>query len=227
MNIRIKDDRVEIDGYVNSVERLSKPLQDRGGTFKERVKVGAFKKALERARDVRIFLNHNSKRDLGGITDGNLELKEDAIGLHARSVISDEDVVEQARRGDLVGWSFGFSDVDVEMTNENGVPVRNIKDMILYEVSLINKDAIPAYDGTLVAVRAGTDEMYNLADICETEINIRAEGTEEPEEQETPEADPEEKENKANENDNQADEQGPADYRNLYYQIIIEGMKGD
>lgn len=215
MNIRIKDDRVEIDGYVNSVERLSKPLQDRGGTFKERVKVGAFKKALERARDVRMFLNHNSKRDLGGTADGNLELKEDAIGLHARAQIHDEEVIDQARRGDLVGWSFGFSDVDVEMTEENGIPVRNIKDMILYEVSLINKDAIPAYDGTLVAVRAGTGELYNLSDICETETHIRAEAPEEiPEE--TPEEKPEETpaENPENEKDNHADGPGAFDYRN-------------
>ena len=89
MNIRVTKDSVEIDGYVNAVERLSKPLKDRLGEFVERVKVGAFKRALERAEDVRILLNHDWTRDLGGIKDGNLELYEDAIGLHARATITD------------------------------------------------------------------------------------------------------------------------------------------
>ena len=100
MNIRVTKDSVELEGYVNAVERLSKPLKDRLGKFVERVKVGAFKKALERAEDVRILLNHDWKRDLGGIKDGNLELYEDAIGLHARATITDKDVVEQAKRGE-------------------------------------------------------------------------------------------------------------------------------
>ena len=38
MNIRIKNDAVEIDGYVNAVERLSRPLKDRLGEFMERIK---------------------------------------------------------------------------------------------------------------------------------------------------------------------------------------------
>lgn len=38
MEIRIKDDSVEIDGYVNAIERLSKPLNSRIGKFVERIK---------------------------------------------------------------------------------------------------------------------------------------------------------------------------------------------
>lgn len=174
MNIRIKDDTVEIDGYVNAVERLSKPLTDRLGKFIERVKVGAFKKALERADDVRILLNHDWERDLGGTKDGTLELKEDAIGLHARATINDKEVAEMAKRGDLVGWSFGFTDRDVEQGEENGLTVRNVKDLDLYEVSLISRGKIPAYDGTLVAIRTADDSTsLNIADI--TESNLRVE----------------------------------------------------
>lgn len=174
MNIRIKDDTVEIDGYVNAVERLSKPLTDRLGKFIERVKVGAFKKALERADDVRILLNHDWERDLGGTKDGTLELKEDAIGLHARATIKDKEVAEMAKRGDLVGWSFGFTDRDVEQGEENGLTVRNVKDLDLYEVSLISRGKVPAYDGTLVAVRTADDSTsLNIADI--TESNLRVE----------------------------------------------------
>lgn len=208
MNIRVNKDSVEIDGYVNAVERLSKPLSDRLGKFVERVKAGAFKRALERADDVRILLNHDWNKDLGGTKDGNLELYEDAIGLHARATITDKDVVEQARRGDLVGWSFGFTDRDVEQGEENGLTVRNVKDLNLYEVSLINRSKVPAYDGTLVAVRSADDsESVNIADVTESDISLRVD------------------EEQPVNNDNHAADNGAVDYTE--YHQIIEEMKGD
>ena len=208
MNIRVTKDSVELDGYVNAVERLSKPLKDRLGEFVERVKVGAFRRALERADDVRILLNHDWSRDLGGIKDGNLELHEDAIGLHARATITDKEVVEQARRGELRGWSFGFTDRDVEQGEENGMIVRNVKDLDLYEVSLINRSKVPAYDGTLVAVRTADDKSMNISEVIESELNLRVE-----EEQPT-------------NNDNHADEnKGAVDYTK--YKEIIADMKGE
>lgn len=210
MNIRIKENAVEIDGYVNAVERLSKPLKDRLGEFVERIKVGAFKRALDRADDVRILLNHQWDRDLGGIKDGNLELHEDAIGLHARATITDPEVIEQAKRGELRGWSFGFTDRDVEKGEENGLTVRNVKDLDLYEVSLINRQRVPAYDGTLVAVRAADETLYNLGDVTETETKL--------EETETRTEEPEPIEDNA-------DEKGALDYTE--YHKIIEEMKGE
>ena len=208
MNIRVNKDSVEIDGYVNAVERLSKPLSDRLGKFVERIKCGAFKRALERADDVRILLNHDWTKDLGGTKDGNLELYEDAIGLHARATITDKDVVEQARNGELVGWSFGFTDRDVEQGEENGITVRNVKDLNLYEVSLINRSRVPAYDGTLVAVRSADDsESVNIADVTESDIKIRVD------------------EEQPNNEDNHAAGNGAVDYTE--YHKIIEEMKGD
>jgi HK97 family phage prohead protease len=215
MNIRITENAVEIDGYVNAVERLSKPLKDRLGEFVERIKVGAFKRALERTDDVRILLNHDWSRDLGGIKDGNLELHEDAIGLHARATITDKEVVEQAKRGELRGWSFGFTDRDVEKGEENGLTVRNVKDLDLYEVSLINRQRVPAYDGTLVAVRAADETLYNLGDVTETETKLE-ERTEEKTEERTEEPEP---------NEDNADEKGALDYTE--YHKIIEEMKGE
>lgn len=176
MNIRVTGDSVEIDGYVNAVERLSKPLNDRLGKFVERVKVGAFQRALDRADDVRILLNHEWARDLGGTKEGNLELYEDAIGLHARTTITDAEVVKQARNGELVGWSFGFTDRDVEQGEENGLVVRNVKDLDLYEVSLINREKIPAYDGTLIAVRTADDKnSVNIGDMIAEKVNLTVE----------------------------------------------------
>lgn len=179
MEIRIKGDTVHIDGYVNSVERKSKPLWSRMGQFVERIRKGAFKKALERNDNVRILLNHDPSRDLGGTKDGNLELEEDNIGLHARATITDPEVVQKAKNGDLVGWSFGFYDREVEnKRDEDGFPLRDVKDLDLEEVSLLDRTKIPAYDGTLVAVRSEESSVF-YGETFADEINLREEQTEE------------------------------------------------
>lgn len=166
MKIQIREDSVTIEGYVNAVERASKPLNSRLGKFVEKICAGAFKRALGRAEDVRILLNHDWSKDLGGIKDGNLELEEDNIGLHARATITDPEVIKDARNGDLVGWSFGFDDVDVENARdeETGLPFRKVKDLNLAEVSLLNRRKSPAYVGTLVNVRDDGSTVYYSED---------------------------------------------------------------
>ncbi len=173
MEIRIKKDAVEISGYVNAVERKSKPLWSRMGQFIERICKGAFGKALKRNDNVRILLNHDWNRDLGGTKDGNLELNEDSIGLHARATITDPEVVEKAKNGDLVGWSFGFYDREVEnKRDEDGYPLRDVKDLDLEEVSILDKSHTPAYDGTLVSVRSEEKSVF-YGDTFEDGMNIR------------------------------------------------------
>ena len=186
MNIRIRADSVEIDGYVNAVERKSKPLLSRMGRFVERICKGAFKRALEREDDVRLLLNHDPQMDLGGTKDGNLELNEDNIGLHARAIITNPEVVKKAREGKLRGWSFGFLDRVVEhKRDEDGMPLRDVIDMDLKEVSLLDDTKTPAYDGTLVAVRSEEESLF-IGDSIEDQIEVREETPEEvPEQQET------------------------------------------
>lgn len=154
MKVNIREDKVEIEGYVNAIERNSKPLMSRIGRFIERICKGAFKKAIKRNDDIHILLNHDWNRDLGSTKAGNLELEEDNIGLHARAVITDPDVVTKARNGDLVGWSFGFQDREVENRTEQGMPLREVKDLDLFEVSILDRSRSPAYEGTLVSARS-------------------------------------------------------------------------
>ena len=181
MEINIRDDCVEITGYVNSVERNSKPLLSRIGKFIERVCKGAFTKALERNDNVKLLLNHDPERQLGSTKEGNLELHEDAIGLHARATIRDCDVIEKARRGELVGWSFGFYDtpdgVEQGIDEESRLPLRKLRDLMLEEVSILDKTKTPAYDGTLVAVRSDDTAIY-YSDILTDEPEIREEKVE-------------------------------------------------
>lgn len=153
MQINIREDSVEIEGYVNAVERNSKPLMSRMGKFIERIKAGAFTRALKRNDDVHVLLNHDWQRDLGSTKQGNLELIEDNIGLRAKCTITDKDVMEKAKRGDLVGWSFGFYDRDVKNGVENGMLTREVNDLDLEEVSILDRSKVPAYDGTLIMAR--------------------------------------------------------------------------
>ena len=196
MKISIREDKVTIEGYVNAVERNSKPLTERGVTFIERIGAGAFKRAIERAKDIRILLNHKKDRDLGGLSDGNLELEEDNIGLKARAEITDPEVIEDARKGNLVGWSFGFVDDDVTQLRdeESGLPLRKVNDLVLYEVSLLNRSKSPAYVGTLVNVRDdGTEERVNYSEEYEDEVEVIDEVEKRSEETREETKDPEEK----------------------------------
>lgn len=182
MNIILRDDKVIIDGYVNAIERNSKPLMSRLGRFFERICKGAFTKALDRAEDVRILLDHNPDRDLGGIKDGNLQLTEDTIGLRAHAEITDAEVIKTAREGNLVGWSFGFYDtedgVELSMDADTGLPVRKVTDLILEEVSLLDKAMTPAYDGTLVTIR-NDGKTISFSETSE-EMELRFEQSEQP-----------------------------------------------
>ena len=173
MKVNIRADKVEIEGYVNAIERDSKPLWSRVGQFIERICKGAFKKALKRNDDVHILLNHDWTRDLGSTKQGNLELEEDNIGLRVRACITDPEVVKKARAGELVGWSFGFSDRDVENSIRDGMPHRAVKDLDLAEVSILDKRKSPAYEGTLITARAEEDALHFRGEDFIDEVEVK------------------------------------------------------
>lgn len=183
MKVNIRADKVEIEGYVNAIERDSKPLWSRVGQFIERICKGAFKKALKRNDDVHILLNHDWNRDLGSTKAGNLELEEDNIGLKARACITDPEVIEKARAGELVGWSFGFSDRDVVNSIRDGMPHRAVKDLDLAEVSILDRRKSPAYEGTLISARSEDDIMHFRGEDFVDDVEVK---------EETPEETPEE-----------------------------------
>lgn len=181
VKVNIRADKVEIEGYVNAIERDSKPLWSRVGQFIERICKGAFKKALKRNDDVHILLNHDWSRDLGSTKKGNLELEEDNIGLKVRACITDPEVVKKARSGDLVGWSFGFSDRDVVNSIRDGIPHRAVKDLDLAEVSILDRTKSPAYEGTLISARSEDDIMHFRGEEFIDEVEVKEEKTPEEE----------------------------------------------
>ena len=220
MKINIREDHVEIEGYVNAIERNSKPLWSRIGQFIERICKGAFKKAIKRNNDIHILLNHDWNRDLGSTKQGNLKLEEDNIGLKAYAKITDPEVVEKARKGDLVGWSFGFQDREVENSMFEGMPYRAVKDLDLFEVSILDKRKIPAYDGTLITARSEINEMqFRGEDFIDENVSIEEPPKEEEkvEEREEPPKEAEPKQQEVVENKN------TVDYSQ--YEAMIKEMK--
>ena len=217
MRINIRQDSVEIEGYVNSIERNSKPLHSRIGQFIERICKGAFFNALKRNDDVHILLNHDWNRDLGSTKQGNLELKEDNIGLHARARICDPEVVEKARSGDLIGWSFGFQDRDVDVEEYHGMPLRAVKDLDLFEVSILDRSKSPAYDGTLLMARSEDEVQYRSEPFID-DVDLTEEKAEEKAEEKT--------EERSEEQDTPVEpETKQVDYSP--WEAIIKDMKGE
>ena len=160
MKISLRSESVVIEGYVNAVDRYSRPLFEGAiGKFVERILPSVFKRALAKSHDVKVLLNHDYDRELATTADGTAKLYEDNVGLRAVVTITDAEVVEKARKGKLVGWSFGFEALDDERrTNEEGIVERTIKELDLHEVSIIDDTMLPAYVGTSIESRTVDDK---------------------------------------------------------------------
>lgn len=219
MNVKIRADSVVIEGYVNAVERDSKPLFSRIGKFIERICKGAFKRAIERNDDIHVLLNHDWNRDLGSTKSGELELAEDNIGLKARATIKDKEVIEKARSGKLVGWSFGFEETDGGVITRmiDGILHRAVKDLNLFEVSILDNTKVPAYDGTLITARSEADKVHFRSEPFYDDVIVS--------EIETVEEAPEETQEETREAPEQQEAEKIIDYSQ--YNKIIEEMKED
>ncbi len=163
MQVEVRNDgKLEISGYVNAIDRYSKELYGSKGKFIEKVAPRVFQRALEQARNVDMLLNHDVRRKLASIEEGTLALKEDNIGLHAKAVISDQEVIEEARCGNLKGWSFGFRALNDSWQEDGSVAKRTLEDIDLMEVSLLTIE--PAYIATSVQVRSEDMEQRCIRD---------------------------------------------------------------
>lgn len=176
IEIRSSNEAV-ISGYVNAVERDSRIMpKGKGATavrsFVERVRAGTFDKAIKRGTPIELRFNHDK---IIGDTTSNLELYEDNIGLYARAIISDTQVIEKAQRGELRGWSFDFIAEGETWDKEGEIDRRTLEDIDLKEVSILDKT--PAYFGTSVEVREEESNVFETRGIAG---NIKLIGKESP-----------------------------------------------
>lgn len=170
MRVEIRNDSVLIDGYVNAVGRDSKPIPCINGKFIEQIEPKAFDKALSKAENVDLLLNHDESRKLGSTKEGSLELFEDNIGLRAICTITDKEVIQKAKKGELRGWSFGFAvDKDRWEDTNKGYQRRYVEDLELFEVSILDNRKNPAYAGTSIEMR---EDIEVLTECRSTENKI-------------------------------------------------------
>ena len=146
-----------IQGYAAN---YNQPSEDLGG-YVEYIAPGAFSSAISRD-DVRALFNHDSNYVLGRNKAGTLSLVDDAQGL-AISVMPPDaqwarDLMGSMKRGDINQMSFQFSVLEEEWGSLNNYPTRTLKDVKLYDVSVVT---FPAYPTTSAAVRSKLDELTN------------------------------------------------------------------
>lgn len=134
-----------LKGYAAVFNKLSEDL----GGFKEKIKPGAFKKALKDS-DVRMLFNHNSDYVLGRESNGTLEVKEDERGLLVNATPPDWAawIMESVERGDIDKMSFGFW-VGVDEWDHK----RNVRTLVeVAELVEVSPVTFPAYPSTNIDV---------------------------------------------------------------------------
>lgn len=174
MRIEVRSDNtVRICGYVNAVERESRPVMTPHGMVNELIESGVFKRALETGGNVTMMVDHNPNRVLSDTAGGTLKLREDAIGLRADTVFTDEKVLAAAKAGKIKGWSFGMKNVKDTIEERSGkLNLRRIKELMLDHVTLVI-DQTPCYSATSVEMRAeGEEHIEQRAFDTEMELSI-------------------------------------------------------
>jgi len=142
-----------IEGHAAVFDSWSETL---GGIFpfKEKVRKGAFSQTIEKD-DIRALFNHDPNYVLGRNKAGTLELKEDERGLYERIIPPDtqaaRDLITSIERGDINQMSFGFTVEEEKWDTVEGIDVRELRKVKLFDVSPVT---FPAYPSTDVGVRA-------------------------------------------------------------------------
>ena len=153
----LRADGLHIEGYANVPGRESRPVMTPRGRVVEIIEPHAFENALAGAGEVRMLLDHDSARVLASRSAGTLDIHEDPVGLRVKAIVTDEEVIGMARRGELRGWSFNIRNPEDTVEEREGkLPLRRIKSLSMDEVSLIAR-RMPVYSSTVVEVRAGEE----------------------------------------------------------------------
>ncbi len=157
-----EDGSMTVNGYVNKTEQFSEML-GRNKKFKERISRGAFKRAIEKAKEIHFLAEHNSEKILASTRNGSLQLSEDANGLYMSATVAStswgKDYYELIRSGILKNMSFGFCSIkDSWKKTTQGYFERTIHELELFEVSVVRD---PAYSQSSISAR-GIDVVEDV-----------------------------------------------------------------
>lgn len=170
--IRTEGDSIQFTGHAAVFDRLSADL----GGFRERIKRGAFRKALDADQDVRFLVNHDANLLLARTKSGTMELREDPKGLRVYAELAPTSYAQDLRvlvkRGDLSQMSFGFTVESDTWTDKDGEVTRTINSFDrLVDVSVVT---FPAYSQTDASVRSLSVAGVDLYDPDSGEVRLDA-----------------------------------------------------
>ena len=166
MKAELRADGLHISGYVNVPGRESRPVLTPHGRVIEIIEQRAFARAIERAGNIMMLLDHDRNHVLAETSNGTLTVKEDEVGLRAESVVTDEAVIAGAKEGRLKGWSFNMKNAkDSIEERAEGLPIRHVKDFDMDEITLV-MNKVPVYSSTSIEVRADMEEEVETRAIC-------------------------------------------------------------
>jgi HK97 family phage prohead protease len=141
--------------------------------FKEIVRKGAFLDTIVRD-DIRALFNHDPNYVLGRNKAGTLELSEDEIGLSVRITPPNtswaKDLVMSIKRGDISQMSIGFIVEEDTWGTKDGIDIREIRKVQLFDVSPVT---FPAYLETDVGVRAMEEYKNYKAGLTEADVSLK------------------------------------------------------
>jgi uncharacterized protein len=132
-------------------------------SVKERIRPGAFDRALAEKHDVRGLYNHDANNLLGRSANGTMRLWVDSHGLNYEIDLDESDpdhqrVASKIDRGDLNGSSFAFRATKISWEEGSGGDIRWIDDLTLYDVGPVT---YPAYQATTTGLRSD-DQIAEL-----------------------------------------------------------------
>ena len=133
---------------------------DISGLWRERIRPGAFTDSLKRGDLVYALWNHDPSQVLARNVKpdgsrGGLRMHEDRSGLKVTirpyDTPTGREVLTLVREGGIDKMSFAFSVEDEVWSRRDGVDVREITKVRLFDVSPVT---FPAYEGTSISARA-------------------------------------------------------------------------
>ena len=157
MKIEIRADGAHISGYVNVTEKKSSPVITPHGKVVEEIEPRAFEQAISRAGNITVTVDHDNSHVYASTDEGTLKLYEDNIGLHADVLVTDDTLIDLAKKGKVKGWSFGMYNVRDELERRaDDLPLRRIKALDLDHITLVVRKS-PVYSATSVELRADAE----------------------------------------------------------------------
>ena len=157
MKIEIRADGAHISGYVNVTEKKSRPVITPHGKVVEEIEPRAFEQAISRAGNITVTVDHDNSHVYASTDEGTLKLYEDNIGLHADVLVTDDTLIDLAKKGKVKGWSFGMYNVRDELERRaDDLPLRRIKALDLDHITLVVRKS-PVYSATSLELRADAE----------------------------------------------------------------------